>query len=71
VIEVRSQTDRWRALPEKMREWIEIDPESRTVEIYLPNGRVEILSNPESLKGEALLQGFALDLLPVWDPLNH
>ncbi len=54
-----------------MREWIEIDPESRTVEIYLPNGRVEILSNPESLKGEALLQGFALDLLPVWDPLNH
>jgi len=79
VIEVRSQTDRWRTLREKMREWIGngarlawlIDPESRTVEIYRPNGDVEILTNPEALEGEGPIEGFVLDLLPVWDPLNH
>jgi Uma2 family endonuclease len=79
VIEVRSQTDRWRTLREKMREWIDngaqlawlIDPENRTVEIYRPNGGVEVLTSPESLKGEGPVEGFILDLLPVWDPLNH
>jgi hypothetical protein len=79
VIEVRSQTDRWRTLREKMREWIDngaqlawlIDPESRTAEIYRQNGSVEVLTNPESLHGEGPLEGFTLDLLPVWDPLEH
>jgi Uma2 family endonuclease len=79
VIEVRSPTDRWRTLREKMREWIEngaqlawlIDPESRGVEIYRPNGGVEILTNRESLQGEGPVEGFTLDLLPVWDPLSH
>jgi Uma2 family endonuclease len=55
VIEVRSQTDRWRPLREKMREWIDngaqlawlIDPESRTVEVYRQNGSVELLTNPD------------------------
>jgi Uma2 family endonuclease len=78
VIEVRSPTDRWRVLREKMREWIEngaqlaglIDPENRSVEIYRPDGGVEILTNPESLRGEGLLAGFTLNLRPVWDPLN-
>jgi len=110
VIEVRSPTDRWRTVREKMREWIEngaqlawlIDPESRGVEIYRANGGVEILTNPESLssnsahngraprgfcgrvgdslqprsaacalKGEGPVEGFTLDLPPVWDPLSH
>lgn len=79
VIEVRSRTDRWRTLREKMREWIDngaqlawlIDPESHAVEIYRPNGSVEVLTNPESLKGEGPVEGFTLELLPVWDPLNH
>ncbi len=79
VIEVRSQTDRWRTLREKLREWIEngaqlawlIDPESRTAEIYRPNGGVEVRANPEFLKGEGPVEGFFLDLLPVWDPLSR
>jgi Uma2 family endonuclease len=79
VIEVRSQTDRGRALREKMREWIEngaqlawlIDPADRTVEIYRPNGGVEVLTGAESLKGEGPVDGFVLDLLPVWNPLDH
>jgi len=79
VIEVRSPTDRWRALREKMREWIDngahlawlIDPENRTLEIYRPNGSVEVLTNPGTLQGEGPVAGFILDLLPVWDPLGR
>ena len=77
VIEVRSPSDRLRTLREKMREWIDngaqlawlIDPETRTVEIYRPNGGVEILENPDSLHGEGATEGFHLNLIPVWDPL--
>jgi Uma2 family endonuclease len=79
VIEVKSRTDRPRVLREKMREWIAsgaqlawlIDPETRTVEIYRSNGSVEALSNLESLAGEPPVEGFVLDLAPVWDPLSR
>ena len=62
-----------------MREWIDngaqlgwmIDPENRTVEIYRSNGGVEVLTNPELVEGEGPVEGFTLDLLPVWDPLNR
>jgi Uma2 family endonuclease len=77
VVEVRSHTDRVRTLREKMREWIDngaqlawlIDPETRTVEIYRPNCEPEVVADPESLKGEGPVEGFALDLRTVWDPL--
>lgn len=77
VIEVRSQTDRLRTLREKMHEWIDngaqlawlIDPETRSVEIYRSNGGVQVLENPERIEGEGPLEGFHLDILPVWDPL--
>ena len=57
-----------------MREWIDngarlawlIDHESRTVEIYRPDGSVEVLANPESLKGEGPAKGFT-----VCDPLSY
>jgi len=62
-----------------MREWIEngaqlawlIDPESRGIEIYRPDGGVGIVTNPESVRGEGPLAGFTPDLRPVWYPLNH
>jgi Uma2 family endonuclease len=79
VVEVRSETDRVRVLREKMREWIEngaqlgwlIDPTDRTAEIYRANGSVEVLTSPSFLKGEGPVDGFILDLPPVWDPLDH
>jgi Uma2 family endonuclease len=79
VIEVGSPTDRWRALREKMREWIDngvklawlIDPENRTVEVYRPSGGVEVLTNLETLSGEGPVEGLIMDLLPVWDPLEY
>jgi Uma2 family endonuclease len=77
VIELKSKTDRLPILREKMHEWIVngaqlgwlIDPENRTVEIYRPGREPELLARPESLKGEGPVEGFVLNLVPLWDPL--
>lgn len=78
VVEVKSHSDRWRTIRDKMREWIDngaqlawlINPETHGVEIYRPGGQVESLAEPEILHGEGPVEGFILRLLPVWDPLN-
>jgi Uma2 family endonuclease len=78
VIELKSKTDRLPVIPEKMKEWIGngaqlgwlVDPENRTVEIYRPNREAEFLTAPASVRGEGPVDGFVLDLLPVWDPLR-
>jgi Uma2 family endonuclease len=77
VIELRSQSDRPRALREKMSEWLAngaqlgwlIDPDARTVEIYRPGFEAETRGGVASVEGEGPVAGFVLDLLPVWDPL--
>lgn len=77
VIELRSPTDRIRLLREKMEEWLGngaqlgwlIDPETRTVEVYRPGVEAETLVGPLSARGEGPVDGFVLDLAPVWDPL--
>jgi Uma2 family endonuclease len=77
VVELRSASDRLRAVRDKMREYIEngaqlgwlIDPEARTVEIYRPGRAPEILTNPTSLAGEGPVAGFVLNLSRIWDPL--
>ncbi|MDX1980675.1 MAG: Uma2 family endonuclease [Bryobacteraceae bacterium] len=78
VIELRSQTDRVRFLREKMVEWLAngaqlgwlIDPESRTVEIYRPGAEPETRAGMSTLTGEGPVEGFVLELGPVWDPLG-
>lgn len=78
VIELRSQTDRIRILRDKMAEWLAngaqlgwlIDPESRTVEIYRPGVEAETRAGISSVAGEGPVEGFVLDLAPVWDPLD-
>jgi hypothetical protein len=77
VIELRSQSDRHRVLREKMEEWLAngaelgwlIDPDARTVEIYRPGLAAETRADVSSVAGEGPIEGFVLDLLPVWDPL--
>lgn len=77
VIELRSQTDRIRLLREKMEEWLAngaqlawlIDPEARTVEIYRTGAEPETRSGISFVAGEGPIDGFVLDLAPVWDPL--
>lgn len=78
IIELKSKTDRMSGLRKKMVEWIEngaqlgwlIDPETKSVEIYRPNRDPELLAGVDSVKGEGPVEGFTLDLLPVWNPLS-
>jgi Uma2 family endonuclease len=74
VIELRSETDRLPPLQSKMVEyrdngvrlgWL-INPRDREVEIYRLNCDVEVLTDPLTLSGEAVLPGFTLDLRSIW-----
>ncbi|MGB9181803.1 MAG: Uma2 family endonuclease [Pyrinomonadaceae bacterium] len=74
VIELRSHTDSLAVLKSKMEEYIEngaqlgwlIDPVKKKVYVYRPQASVEILDNPQSVSGEPLLNGFALELEKIW-----
>ena len=76
VVELRSPNDRLSRLRPRMGEWIEngaslawlVDPERRVVEIYRPGVEPETLLNAETVAGEGPVEGFILDLRPVWDP---
>jgi Uma2 family endonuclease len=78
VIELRSQSDRLPVLRAKMREYIAngarlgwlIDADARTVEVYRPDREPESLVGVNSVAGEGPVEGFALDLRTVWDPLT-
>ena len=78
VIEVRSASDRLKPLQAKMSEYLTqgaqlgwlIDAANKSVEIYRPNGEVEMLaSGLDKIEGEGPVAGFVLDLTYVWDPL--
>ena len=77
VIEVKSKSDRLKPLQKKMREYLDqgarlgwlIDPESKTVEIYRPTGKMEKRTGIDKIEGEGPVAGFILDLTYVWDPL--
>jgi hypothetical protein len=74
VIELRSKSDSLKSLQNKMQEYLEngtqlgwlINRQDRQIEIYRQGQAVEILENPSQLSGESVLQGFILDLNPVW-----
>jgi Uma2 family endonuclease len=74
VIELRSPSDELKPLRKKMQEYQEngaqlgwlIDRQTRTVEIYRPGRVVEVLENPASLSGEAVLPEFVLELASIW-----
>ena len=70
VIELRSFSDRLEVLQAKMREYQEngvvlgwlINPHDRQVEVYRRGQPVEVLDQPNTVSGEAILPGFILDL---------
>ncbi len=78
AIELRSTSDRLAKLRAKMQEYIDngtklgwlIDPQRRVVEIYRPGTNPEIRANIDSIAAEAPLEGFVLDLRPIWEPLS-
>jgi Uma2 family endonuclease len=74
AIELRSPSDELGELQLKMQEYLDnglrlgwlIDPESRQVEIYRSGQQVEVLENPKTLSGEAVLPGFVLNLSTIF-----
>lgn len=75
AVELVSDSDDVADTREKMQEyrqnglrlgWL-IAPKTQTVEIYRPNGEVELLQSPLTLSGEDVLPGFTLDLTPIWE----
>jgi len=74
VIELLSPSDSLPALKEKMDAWIGngarlgwlVDPRKRQVHIYEP-GKTERLESGEKVAGRGPVEGFVLDLRPVWD----
>ena len=74
VIELRSDSDRLRALQEKMEEYLAngaqlgwlIDPLQKQVWVYRPNTEPLCLDDPVSLSGEPELPGYILPLEQIW-----
>ena len=74
VVELRSPSDSLKILQNKMKEYIEngaflgwlIDPLERKVYIYRQTEAVEILENPETVRGEHLLENFSLKMEKIW-----
>lgn len=74
VLELMSPSDTLRDLQAKMQEYMAsgvqlgwtIDRQTRRVEIYRAGRDVEILDNPTTLSGEAVLPGFELGMQVVW-----
>jgi Uma2 family endonuclease len=76
LIEVKSPSDIFKKLQEKMDEYIAngcrlgwlIVPEKMQVHVYRPGQPTEVLDNPQTVSGDPELPGFVLDLEPVWRP---
>lgn len=74
AVELRSPSDALETLQAKLREYCQngmrlgwlIDPQSQTVEIYRSEGEVEVVQQPETLSGEAVLPGFVLRCDLLW-----
>lgn len=74
VAELRSPQDRLPVLQEKLREYMEngarlgwlIDPLERRVHVFRGAHAVEVLEDPASLDGEAVLPGFVLHVGELW-----
>lgn len=74
VIELRSPSDRWSMLEEKMLDYMVngvrlallIDPMVKRVFIYRPEKPVEILDDPQSVSCDPELTGFNLNVQEIW-----
>ena len=74
VVEVRSQTDSRRTLEDKMQTWLDngaklawlVDPIAASVTIYRPGHAPETLVRPETVRGEAPVDGFELRCTRLW-----
>jgi Uma2 family endonuclease len=78
VVELVSPSDRLNKVKAKMLEWIAngvvlgwlIDADRRTVSIYRPGRELEVLVDADQVDGEGPVEGFRLDLTPIWQRLK-
>jgi Uma2 family endonuclease len=76
LVEVKSPSDSVRELQAKCRQWIAngaqlvwfIHGEKRTVWEYSGSAE-QLIENAETIKGKGPVQGFVLDLRPIWEGL--
>ncbi|MCY4564527.1 MAG: Uma2 family endonuclease [Gammaproteobacteria bacterium] len=74
AVELRSPTDRFRRLQEKMAEYIAngaelgwlIDPLRRQVLVYRPGMDAELIDAPQSVSADPVLPGFRLRMKRIW-----
>ena len=74
VAELRSPSDTLPDLQRKMAEYIDngvrlgwlIDPDDKTVYVYRPGAAPQVLDDPATVSGEAVLPGFDLNLQEIW-----
>ncbi|HLH26083.1 MAG TPA: Uma2 family endonuclease [Chloroflexota bacterium] len=74
VLELRSPSDRLEVLHAKLEEYLAngarlgwlLDPDAHQVYVYRPDAPVQRLHQPETVSGDPVLPGFALDLREVW-----
>ncbi len=75
VLELRSLSDSLSSVKEKMAEYIAngaelgwlLDAVNRTVLIYRPGGRVDVLDDPETISGEPVLPGLVVNIRRIWE----
>lgn len=74
VVELRSETDSLQDLRAKLQEYMDngaqlgwlIDPQNQRVEVYRSGQEIEVLENPVTLSGEAILPRFTLSMQRIW-----
>ena len=74
LLELRSPSDRLASAQTKMEEYIEngarlgwlIDPFHKRVYVYRPGAAPQVLDDPTTVSGEAVLPGFDLNLQEIW-----
>ncbi|MCA1573874.1 MAG: Uma2 family endonuclease [Acidobacteria bacterium] len=74
VIELRSPSDSWAILEEKMLDYMRngvqlawlIDPTSKRVYVYRPHRPVEVLDDPETVSAQPELAAFTFNVQEIW-----
>lgn len=76
VVEIKSQSDRVAKLREKLAMYLEqgaevallVDPDQEIVEIYRPDGSIQVLGNGEIMQLPDLLPSWELAIAELWPP---
>ncbi|MBH8566240.1 Uma2 family endonuclease [Nostoc sp. CENA67] len=77
VVEIKSKTDRFSKLEDKIKLFLElgakvgllINPDNLTVSVYRPNGELEVLTGEDKLTINELFPGWEVAISELWPPV--